>query len=279
MTIAEDRIRRWHLADPRPLAETPTSQLWRVRLPGREEAVLKMLTARGAEERHGFRLMAAADGQGMARVFAWDDDACLMQFLSGPPLGDLVRQGRDEEAAQVLADVADKIRALPVPRGLMPLDSYLNALITVDLSRLPVAARPHMAEARAVAAALFTDASQPVALHGDLHHDNILHSPAGWRAIDAKGLVGDAAFEPANSFRNPWDRQDLARDPARALRLAEIYAEVLGLDRGRLLDWAFVQVAVSMAWFAEDQGKMDDDLALLPVMAAARQIGRATALR
>lgn len=279
MTSTEDRMRLWRLADIRPLAQTPTSRLWRARSPDHGEVVLKVLTPYGSEERHGFRLMAASAGRGMARVFECDDETCLMEYLPGRSLGELVRQDRDEEATRRLAQVAAEIRGVPVPKGLIPLESYLAALVRTDLCLLPVAARPHLAEARTVAAALFADAPQPVALHGDLHHDNILYAPDGWRAIDAKGLVGDAAFEPANSFRNPWDRQDLARDPARALRLAEIYAEGLALDRGRLLDWAFVQVAVSLMWFAEDQGKLEDDLALLPVMAAARQIARALAVR
>lgn len=260
----------WRLQDLQPLAETPTSRLWRAWSPDHGPVVLKVLTPRGAEERHGFRLMAAAGGQGMARQFAAGSGAALMEFLPGPSLGDLVREGQDIAAAEVLADVAAAIRTVPVPDGLITLERYLQALVQTPEAAFPAVARAHLAKARAVAATLFASAPASVALHGDLHHDNILKGPRGWRAIDAKGLAGDPAFEVANSFRNPWDRQDLARDPARARRLAAIYAARLGLDEVRVLDWAFVQVAVSLCWFAEGGGLVGDDLALLPVFAALR---------
>lgn len=113
--------RLWGLRDLAPLAETPTSRLWRATSPDHGDVVLKVLTPRGAEERHGFALMAAAEGRGMARVFRSDPEACLMDFLPGPALADLVRAGRDAEAAEVLAGVAAAIRAVSLPKALVPL--------------------------------------------------------------------------------------------------------------------------------------------------------------
>ena len=46
-------------------------------------------------------------------------------------------------------------------------------------------------------------------LHGDLHHENIMHGPRGWLAIDPKGVLGDPGFDAANMFYNPLDRDDL----------------------------------------------------------------------
>lgn len=44
---------------------------------------------------------------------------------------------------------------------------------------------------------------EPVFLHGDLHHENVLLGRDGWVMIDPKGLAGDRAFEAAAFMRNP----------------------------------------------------------------------------
>lgn len=143
----------------------------------------------------------------------------------------------------------------------------------MDVAAFPPDLRPLIGAARDLARRFLASAPDPVALHGDLHHDNILKGPQGWRAIDAKGLAGDPAFETANSFRNPEDCQALARDPARIGRLADIFARRLDLPRARLLGWALVQAAVSACWMLEDGGWPADDLALLQVLSAASAPG------
>src|SRR6266567_6137524 len=38
--------------------------------------------------------------------------------------------------------------------------------------------------------------AEPVLVHGDLHHDNVLSSArAGWLAIDPKGVAAEPAYE------------------------------------------------------------------------------------
>lgn len=64
-------------------------------------------------------------------------------------------------------------------------------------------------------------ASSPLTTHGDLHHDNIMHGSRGSLAIDPKGVYGDPAFDAANVFYNPLDRDDLCLDAARIAAIAE----------------------------------------------------------
>nr|WP_274378954.1 aminoglycoside phosphotransferase family protein [Deinococcus cavernae] len=60
------------------------------------------------------------------------------------------------------------------------------------------------ATAWSIAQELLNDPQDTTALHGDLHHGNVLHSPArGWLLIDPKGLVGERGFDYANIFYNP----------------------------------------------------------------------------
>ena len=44
----------------------------------------------------------------------------------------------------------------------------------------------------------------PVALHGDMHHFNVLRAGREpWLAIDPKGLAGDPCFDVCQFLRNP----------------------------------------------------------------------------
>jgi streptomycin 6-kinase len=55
-----------------------------------------------------------------------------------------------------------------------------------------------------IADKLLDDPRDIVALHGDIHHGNILDfGERGWLAIDPKGLIGERGFDYANNFCNP----------------------------------------------------------------------------
>lgn len=92
---------------------------------------------------------------------------------------------------------------------------------------------------------------EPVLLHGDFHHGNILTSPNGWTMIDPKGMVGHLAFEVGPFFYNPIGidrRQDLEEVYARRL---DIFEELLGIDRVMLWRNALVGMVLSDCWSLE----------------------------
>lgn len=97
---------------------------------------------------------------------------------------------------------------------------------------------------------LCDSSAEEVVLHGDLHHFNLLRSEAhGWLAIDAKGVVGEPAYETGALLRNPkGERLTLPVLRRRADRLAE----ALGLDVTRVYGWAYSQAVLSAAWSVED---------------------------
>lgn len=249
------------------LAETPTSRLWSAESPDHGSVVLKILKPYGADEIHGVHLMQAMAGQGAAMIFAVAGEAILMEHLPGPPLSDLVRQHRDVEATEILATTAAQIRAAQVSPGLVPLDHHMRAIFATD-----DLAFPGLARAKHLMRSLLdtTPAIRP--LHGDLHHDNILNSPRGWLAIDPKGLIGDPAYEFANSFRNPFDCQPLARNPERIQYLAKLYASSTDMPAARILCWAAAHCAISLCWDIQAGNPLDDDLALLPLLFAAAKV-------
>lgn len=98
------------------------------------------------------------------------------------------------------------------------------------------------------------DKKQLVLLHGDLHSDNILLSNRGWLAIDPKGIVGEREFELGAYLRNPYYDYPKGSE-YRKLETKRIiqFAEELGFDKKRILDWAFACAVISLLWFLEDE--------------------------
>jgi streptomycin 6-kinase len=90
-------------------------------------------------------------------------------------------------------------------------------------------------------------------LHGDLHHENILSTTDGYRAIDPKGLVGDPGYEVGCIFYNPIKELPHVHDLPKlfARRLDQLSAE-LHMDRQRLRGWAIAQCVLSAWWHMED---------------------------
>jgi streptomycin 6-kinase len=130
-----------------------------------------------------------------------------------------------------LMRVAD-VEAEPVIVG------FIERLVGLDTSRcLPL----EQSYAGALAEKLHATTVERVFLHGDLHHENVLRAPNGWRVIDPKGLVGDRNFEPIAYLRNPLDWVPIASDLAAVTRARiDRFAAVLGLDRGRITAWGLV---------------------------------------
>lgn len=80
---------------------------------------------------------------------------------------------------------------------------------------------------------------EPVFLHGDLHHGNLLLSEGGWVTIDPKGLFGDPSFEAIAWLRNPLESQvaiDLLDE-----RL-DFFEARFGWDRWRMMAWSYVDL-------------------------------------
>ena len=108
--------------------------------------------------------------------------------------------------------------------------------------------------------------ADPVLLHGDLHHENILEAEReSWLAIDPKGLVGEAAYETGALLRNQLSVVFEDSQPGRVMaRRVDQLAEELGLDRTRVRGWGLAQAVLSAWWDVEDFGRLGDfDMAVL----------------
>lgn len=127
------------------------------------------------------------------------------------------------------------------------------------------------------AVSLFTDlltaSGEPVLLHGDLHHYNILSAGDGWRVIDPKGVAGEPAYEVGALLRNPFTlfaEPDVKRMTARRL---DILVETLDMDRERLRQWSLAQAVLSAWWSYEDGGDPADWETTMRLAAVLAELG------
>jgi streptomycin 6-kinase len=265
-------LARWDLVPDGEAITTPSGLLLPVRQRG-APALLKI--AREEEERRGGRLMAWWDGDGAARVLAHDDHALLLERATGPrTLAAMVAAGGDDEASRILCAVANRLHAPrrgPLPE-LVPLSRWFEALAPAARSQGGL-----LSEADAAARELLAEPREPVVLHGDIHHGNVLDAGArGWLAIDPKGLWGERTFDFVNILRNPDAATALA--PGRFDRQVDVLANAAALDRHRLLKWTLAFAGLSAAWLLADGEPADLDLAVAGFAAAAlgdSRVGRA----
>jgi len=267
LAVFEPWLARWRLAPDGEAFETRfRSRLLPVRHDGRP-AMLKI--AGSPEERIGGALMAWYDGEGAARVLAFDSEAILLERAMGArSLAAMARGGEDEAATGILCRTLARLHApreRPAPASLVPLTVWFRALA-------PGAARHGgvLELSAATAAVLLATPRDERVLHGDLHHDNVLDGGArGWLAIDPKGLIGERGFDYANIVCNP----DIATAtaPGRFARRARLIAAEAGLERERLLQWILAYAGLSASWTLG--GGEDASPALKIARLAARELG------
>lgn len=250
---------RWNLhVDGEPMS-THCSDLLPVRFAG-EPAMLKI--AREPDTRWAWVLMEYWGGDGAARVLAHEGDALLLERAVGTrSLAQMTREGCDDDAIRVLCAAAARLhvpRTWPLPDQLLPLREWFAPLAP--------AARAHggvLARADAVAGELFARPREPVTLHGDLHHDNVLDgADRGWLAIDPMRLYGDRGFDFANLMRNPDPRDDVDLKRDLFARRVDLIVEAAGIERERLLQWTLAFAGLSAAWILGDGDEPDADLAI-----------------
>jgi streptomycin 6-kinase len=245
MDLFNSYLTLWGLTPDGDPIVTPSSDLLPV-LQGETKAILKL--PRVEEERLGGRLMLHWNGEGAAKVLKEHEGALLLERATGSgSLSEMAERGNDDEAAGIVSAVADRLhRTQNPPSTLVPLQTWFRELE-------PAAAKHGgiLIESAKTARELLANPQDQTALHGDLHHGNVLDfGERGWLAIDPKGLYGERGFDFANLFCNPSER--LVTDPDRLSRLAATVSEAAHLDRRRLLQWVLAYAGLSAAWTLED---------------------------
>ena len=201
-------------------------------------------------------------GRGCVRLLDADPDQGILLLERLHPGEMLTIVKNDDEATRLAALAMQTLwRPLPTEHSFPSVADWAGGLAELH-EEFGGGAGPFEKQLVDTAVSHFTDllasSSEPVLLHGDLHHYNILSAGDGWRVIDLKGVAGEPAYEVGALLRNPFtlfDEPDLKRITARRL---DILAETLGLDRERLRQWGLAQAVLSAWWSYEDGGDPAD---------------------
>ncbi len=207
------------------------------------------------------------DGRGCVRLLAFDRErgALLLEWLRpGRPLADL---GDDEEATRIAARTMRQLwRPVPSRHAFPTTARWAEGLDRMrrhfhgGTGPLPTLL---VEKAERLFSELLASMEQPVLLHGDLHHWNILSARRqAWLAIDPKGVVGEPAYEVGAFLRNiaphlrtPSRLGGRSSDRRIIARRVDVLAEELGFERERLLGWGLAQAILSAWWSIEDHGR------------------------
>ena len=245
-------LRSFAVQYPDFVTETGIATIWRVTQDDGSAAALKIYADGNMQgEAPGFDLLRAQDGRGAARVLGLADGAALLEWLDGPSLGDLTRAGQDDLASEGLIDTVKRLHQMPTcaMTTLSRLEDRFAALMNARYTTAcPHAAQNGLRAATALAQRLLAAQKDQRPLHGDFHHDNVLGSPRGYLAIDAKGVFGDRLYELANAFRNPLGAEDQVLTTPAIARRADHWANGFDTKPNDLLTWAVAHTALSLAW-------------------------------
>ena len=220
------------------------------------EVVVK-LGVPGAEFVRELDALRVYGGQGAARLLKADPTNGAMMLESVRPGSALSNVTSDEEATSATATV---MRSLwhPVPRrhAFVPMSEFeggvewLRTGLTNERGPVP---RTLMSRAEGLLRDLASAKDEPVLLHGDLHHNNLLSAErAPWLAIDPKGVVGDPAYDVGPFLYNRLFGTD---NPVGTLRRrVDQMSEELGFERDRIVG-AAIPRAVLAAWPTGSSGE------------------------
>ena len=168
----------------------------------------------------------------------------------------------DNECTEVIAQAMAKVWQPCLAKGFPSLKNWAKEIASVDA----------LAPFRTKAAACLYDleeVGEPMLLHGDLHHGNVLRHGSGYKVIDPKGVIGDRAFEVYALLRNPVRAPDTFLLDRFSSRI-DIVSLATGLSRKRLLKGAFLGSLISCAWSFEENGSVPNgDLELTRRIEAA----------
>jgi streptomycin 6-kinase len=110
----------------------------------------------------------------------------------------------------------------------------------------------YISKARRVAERLLKTTTKQVAMHGDLHHDNIVKDGDEWKVIDPTGVIGDPVYEIASFMINPIDKIWKHENAMSIVKnRIDAFSKLLNIDPDRVAQWTFVKSTLCWIWTLE----------------------------
>lgn len=259
--LIADFEKRWSFTAEAPFPDLSYNYVAPVRMADGTEAVLKLGVPRD-ELLTEIAALRTYDGRGAVRLLAEaaEEGAMLLERLWPGEMLSVLAEKDDEAATVVAAEVMKQLwRPLPEKHSFPTVADWSKGLGRLreefDGGTGPFPKRL-VEEAESLYRELSASAAEPVLLHGDFHHWNVMTAEREpWLVIDPKGLAGEPAYEICPLLYNPVGFLSSWPNPARttARRIA-ILSEHLAIDKVRIIGWGIYQCVLSAWWSFEDQG-------------------------
>ena len=232
-------------------------------LGGSKDVVLKM----GVPNREIRSEMAALklfNGEGACRLLDYDEERCWLLLEMLRPGVMLVEMEDDEEMTHIAAEVMRKTQKPVGARHVSPLRNNFIQLTDWFYGAFERMRRTFnggtgpfnekiVERVESSVKDFFVENHNPVLMHGDFHHYNILSSERGWLVIDPKGVIGPAGYEVGPFMLNPWSGfSDGVNYQSMIKKRIDILHEHLGFERERILEWSLAHAILSAWWSFED---------------------------
>ena len=243
-------LAKWNLTHPTLIAQTPTSSIYKA-LHNKNQLILKIFTEVGRKfENDSSIALKHFNQNGTVTLIDYDESAQLLEFIDGISLKEHFFKTSDESTLEILCQVLDRIhRTNTVHQA-----PFKNMEIQISaLKRRALQEKGVYEEAYQTARKLIKNQKETLLLHGDIHHENILFSShRGWVAIDPQPLIGERAYDFANSFFNPITNPSEAISKETLSKRAHLISLHLNEPKEKILEYAFVHGALSSTWQKED---------------------------
>jgi streptomycin 6-kinase len=221
-----------------------------------DELIREMETLKFYDGRFAVRLLESDPKRG------W---LLLERIFPGTPLSTLVEADNDDAATTILAQMMVELcKPLPANHPFLPLTEWATGFDTLR-RRFDGKTGPFPESLIARAEAMFAlPVAQPVLLHGDFHHDNVLKTEwseksgeqndlHSWVMIDSKGVAGDRVADVGPLLYNPLDFIDHHPNLAAITnRRVAILSEVLQVERDIIIEWGLAMAMLSAWWSIDD---------------------------
>ncbi len=204
-------------------------------------------------------------GRGAVPLLAADEERYAMLLAYVAPGTTLHARVSDDDTATTIAAQLMHQSISPAPlEHTMPHSNDWAKGFTKLQTKLGPDCAPFMQSDVAWAQQIFHELGNGhtnYALHGDLHHDNIIQHGSEWVIIDPHGVVcADLAFECGAFLRNPHDVLHNHHDVVTLTqRRIAIMSEILAVPAQHIALWNFAQMVLSAWWCYEDSGAVDDN--------------------
>jgi streptomycin 6-kinase len=240
------------------------------RLPDHFPIILKLGIDKEALKRE-YEVLKFYQGRGCCKVLDADfkNKAMLLErFIPGVSLKNFFPRA-DRQAVMYAANVIKHLHSMQLEYAysFSTVHDWLQSLYKEN-ELIP---KEMLHKARELSDQLVKTKLNLVLLHGDLHHDNILsNGKDGYRAIDPKGVIGEAAYEVGAFIRNPMPELLAQPNPVQIIRQRlDLFSDFLNLNKRRLQDWSYVQAVLAACWAIEDGGDEKPFLQVAAIIEAA----------